>query len=219
VETKNGFYSGLLSNLLTVLGAVGNADFSVWRSNVQRGAKKLTDTAENTIKCLFFDNVGDSGWGQRAVEAEEVRGKTSNVRSSHGGSAHGFGLPVIPGGSDVPASSPDVNGRTKIGEIGLCIINSRSGDSDRLQSAGRGVVSRVPVIVSCGYDDSDAAVVKLEMGSRVSGVVVTPYRPAHTALTARFIILSLSPATLIDTTEGPPVLRTSSATQSMPAIL
>ena len=159
--------------MLTVPAATGNTDFSVRRSNTQHGEKKLTDTAENITQCLFINNLGNSGWGQRAVEAEEICGETSNVRSSHGSSVNGFSLPVIPGGSDVQAGSPDVDGGTPIREVGLCVIDSRSGDGDRLLNTGRRVVARVLVVVSGGHDDSDTAVVKLKMESSVSGVAVT----------------------------------------------
>jgi len=46
---------------------------------MQQGANKLTNITENTIKCLFVDYLGDLGWSQRAVEAEEVCGETSGV--------------------------------------------------------------------------------------------------------------------------------------------
>ena len=175
----------LLSNLLTVPAATGNADFSVWRSNTQCGVKKLTDTAENTIKCFFPDSHGDLAWGQSGVEAEEVCGEAGDVRSSHGSSAQDFGLPVFPGGSDVHAGSPDINGGTIIGEVGLRVIDIRSGDGDRLLSAGRRLAARILIIVSSGDDDGDATVVKLKMESHVSDVAATFYPPsARTPLTA-----------------------------------
>ena len=162
-ETENGFYSGLWSNLLTVPDAMGNAYFSVRGPNMQHRAKQLTDTTENAIECFFIDNRGDFGWGQSAVKAEEVCGETGNVRAGHGSSVVGIGLPVIPGGSDVQAGRPDINGSTIIGELGLRVIDSRSSDGDRLLNPGRRVVARVLVKVSSGYDDGDTAVVKLKM--------------------------------------------------------
>ena len=86
------------------------------------------------------------------------------MRSSHGSSRDHIGLSIIPSGNDVQAGSEDINGSAIIGEAGPCITDIRSGDSDRLLSAGRRVVARVIVIVSGGYDDGDAAVIKLEIG-------------------------------------------------------
>jgi len=111
--------------------------------------------------------------------AEEVCGETSNVRGSHGCSRDHFGLPIVPGGNDVQAGSPDINGGTEIGEVGLHIGDSSSGDGNRLLNASGRVFARVIVIVSGGYDDGNTAVVKLEMESLVSGVAVT-FHPLHT---------------------------------------
>ena len=137
--------------------------------------KILTDTSENVLKRLFIDKLGDLGRGQRAVDAEEVRGKTSDVRSSHGSSRDHVGLPIVPSGNDVQARSPDINGCTEIGERGLCILDSRSADGDRLLNASGRVVAGVLVIVSGGYDDCDTAIVKLKMESLVSSVAVTSH--------------------------------------------
>jgi len=158
---------------LIVPSATGSAEFSPRRSNTQHEAKKLTDTTENTIKCLFIDNRGDFCRGQRAIETKEVCGETGNVRSGHGRSFVDVGLPARPGGYDVQAGSPDINGGTIVGEVGLRVIDVRSGDGDRLLNAGRRVVARVFVIVSGGYDYGDTAVVKLKMKSPVSGVPAT----------------------------------------------
>ena len=158
---------------MTVPAATGNHEFSVWRSNTQCRVKKLTDSADNIIKRLFIDNRRDFGWGQSAVEAEEVRSETGNVRTGHGSSADGVNLPVRPGGSDVLAGSPDINDGTIIGGVGLRVIDIRIGDSDRLFNAGRRAVDRVLVFVSGGYDDGDTTGAKLKMGSHVSGVPVT----------------------------------------------
>jgi len=142
-------------------------------SNIQRGAKQLTDTAENVLKRLCIDTVANLVWGQSAVDAEEVCGETSNMRSSHGRPRDHIGTPVIPSGNDVHARSEDINRGTKIGEGGPCIMDITSTDSDCLLSAGRRVVDCVGIIVPGGYDDCDAAVVKLEVESLVSGVAVT----------------------------------------------
>ena len=163
---------------MTVPSAAGNADFSIRRSKRQRGAKELTDTGESFSKCLVIDHLGDFGWGQGTVDAEEVCGESSNVRSSRGCSAGDFSLPIIPGGSDVQAGSPDLDRGTIIGEVGLCVIESRSGDSDRFLSAGRRVFFRVLVLASSGYDDGYTAFVKLKMESVVSGVAVTFHPPS-----------------------------------------
>ena len=77
-------YSWLLSNLLAVPSAIGGVEFSVRRPNARCGTKKkLTDVAENAFERLFIDDRSDLVWGQGAVDAEEVCGETSNVRSSH----------------------------------------------------------------------------------------------------------------------------------------
>jgi len=141
------------------------------------------------------------------------------MRSSHRSSVDGVSLPVIPGGSDVQAGSPDVNRGTVIGEAGLRIINGRGGNGDRLLDAGRRVVACVLVIVSGGYDDGDTAVIKLGAESPVSGDTVTFIHPAHTALTALSVVVETGPPKLIEATEGPPVLAASLPTQSMPATL
>ena len=142
--------------------------FSVRRSNRQHGEKELTDTTENVLERLLINKLGDLGWGQRAVEAEEVCGKTSNVRGSHGGSRDHFGLPIVPGGNDVQARSPDVNWGTEIGEVGLRILDSGSADGNRLLNASGRVIARVTVIVSGGHDDGNTTVVKLGAESLVS---------------------------------------------------
>jgi len=144
--------------------------------------KKLTDATENIVECLVTDNLGDLGWGQTTVDAEEVRGKTSNVGGGHRGSRDGLGLSIVPGGSDVQARSPDVDGGTPVGELGLYIRDSRSSDSDRLPNTGGGEAAGVLVIVSCGYGDGNTAVVKLKIESFVSGVAVT----FHTLGTYRY---------------------------------
>ena len=100
------------------------------------------------------------------------------MRGSHGSSAQCFSLAVIPGGSDVPTSSPDINGGTIIGEAGLRIIDGGGGNGDRLLNASRRAVDRVLVLVSGGYNDGDTAVVKLRIESLVSGVTVTFYPPS-----------------------------------------
>jgi len=93
------------------------------------------------------------------------------VRSSHGSSIDVLDPSIIPGGSDVQAGGPDINWGTKVGERGLCVVDRRSGDGDRLLRAGRREVARVSVVVPGGYDDGNTAVVKL--GLLVSGVAVT----------------------------------------------
>ena len=125
--------------------------------------KKLTDVAENVLKRPFIDDCGDLGWSQRAVEAEEVCGETSNMRSGHGSSRGQIGLPIIPSGDDLRAGSEDINWGTKIGEDAYFIIVSRRGDSDRLLNASGRAVARVLAVVPCGYDDRDTAVVKLRI--------------------------------------------------------
>jgi len=140
--------------------------------------KQLTDTVQNIIKCSFIDDRSDLGWSQRAVDAEEVCGETGNVRSSHGSSVDGVGLPVVPGGSDLHSGSPDINGGTIIGEVGLRVIDIRSGDGDRLFSAGGRDVSRVLIFVSGGNDNGDTTVVKLKMESHVSDVSANFHPPS-----------------------------------------
>jgi len=167
VETKSGSYSLLLSNLLTVPGATGSADFSFRGSNMQNGAGGLTDTTEHVLERLFIDNLGDLGWSQSAVEAEEVCGETSDERSGHGRSRDHFGLPIVPGGNDVQARSPDVNWGTITGEVGLHILDSGSGDGNRLLNAGGRVIARVTATPG-GHDDGNTAVVKLGVESLVS---------------------------------------------------
>ena len=71
------------------------------------------------------------------------------------------------------AGSPDINRGAKVGERGLCVVDSRSGNGDRLLSAGRRVVARVPVVVPGGYDNGNTCVVKLKSKSLVSGAPVT----------------------------------------------
>jgi len=140
---------------------------------VTRSKKALTDVAENVLKRQFINSLSNLVWGQRAVEAEEVCGETSNVRSSHGSSRDHVGLPIIPSGNDVQAGSEDINGGTIVGEEGPLIIDIRSGDSDRLCNTGRRVVACIIVIVSSGDGDCDTVFIKLKMESLVSGVVVT----------------------------------------------
>jgi len=164
-------YNPLLSSLLAVPEATGGGDFSIRRSNTQRGTKRLTDTTENVLKRQFIDGRGNLCRGQGAVEAKEVRGETSNVRSGHGSSRDHVGLPVVPGGDDVQAGGPDVNGGTKVGERGLCVLDSSSADGNRLLNTSGRVVARVTVIVSGSYDDGNTAVVKLKMKSLVSFII------------------------------------------------
>ena len=140
--------------------------------------EKLTDTTENTVERFLIDYRGDFGWGQSAVEAKEVCGETSNVRSSHGSSAVIECLPAGPGGNDVLAGSPNINDGTIIGEVGLRVIDIRSGDGDRLLNASRRVLACVLIIVSGGYDDGDTTVIKLKMESNVSGIAATPHPPS-----------------------------------------
>jgi len=101
VETKSDSYSLLLSNLLGVPGATCGTDFSIRGSNMQRGEKQLTDTTKNVLERLIIDDFSDLGWSQRAVDAEEVCGETSNVSTGHGGSRECLGLPIVPSRSDV----------------------------------------------------------------------------------------------------------------------
>jgi len=84
------------------------------------------------------------------------------VKSSHGSSV-GVSLLVVPGGSDVHAGSPDINGGTIIGEPGLHFIDIRSGDSDNLLTVGRSDVNHVSAFIPGGCDDGDTMVVKLKM--------------------------------------------------------
>jgi len=133
VENKEQFLQRVVEQLVDGTGSYGQ--WWLQRPEIKHG-KGLTDTGESIITCFVIDNRGDFGWGQRAIEAEEVCGKTSNMRGSRGSSAGGFSLPVIPGGGDVQPGSPDVDGGTIIGEVGLCVIDSRSGDGDRLLNAG-----------------------------------------------------------------------------------
>jgi len=188
------------------------AKHAMWR-------KKLTDAGESVLERLRVDKLGDLGRGQSAVEAEEVRGETSNVRSSHGRSRDTLGLPIVPSRNDVQTRSPDINGGTKVGERGLDILDSRSGDGNRLLNTSGRVVACVLVVVPCGYDDSNAAIVKLETESLVSGVDPRSIHSAHTATTAASVALEAPPPKLIEATVGLPVLLASWATQLMPAIL
>ena len=94
------------------------------------------------------------------------------MRSSHGSSREDSGPPIIPSGNDVQAGGEDFNGKSIIGEACPCITDIRSGDGECKLGAGRRVLARIIVIVSGGYDDGDAAVVKLKMESLVSGVAV-----------------------------------------------
>lgn len=113
------------------------------------------------------------GRGQSPVKAEEVRDETSDVRGSRGSPRDGSGLPIfIPSGNGIQAGSEDVNGGTKIGEVGPHITDSRRSDGDRLLSVGRRGPPRVIVIVSSGCDDGNTAVVKLNTKSFVNGVAV-----------------------------------------------
>ena len=132
--------------------------------------KKLTDTSENVLKRLRVDKLGDLGRVQRTVGAEEVRGETSNVRSSHGSSRDHVGLPIVPSGNDVQTRSPDIDDGTEIGERGLCILDSRSANGDSLLNTSGRVFARVIVIVSGGDSDGNATVVKLKTESLVSSV-------------------------------------------------
>ena len=130
---------------------------------------------------LVTNELGDLGWGQRTVEAEEVRGVTSNVRGGHGSSRDVLGLPVVPSGSHVQSGGPDVNGGTIVGEDGFGIIDGRGGNRDRLPDAGGRVPARVFVVVSSGHDNGNTAVVKLGIKSLVSCVAIAvhpldPYR-------------------------------------------
>ena len=156
---------------------------------MRRGVKKLTDTANNTVECLVINDRGDSGWGQCAVEAEEVCGETGDVRSGHGSSADGLSLPVIPGGSDVHAGGPDTNAGTIIGVAGLRVVDIGIGNGDRVLRAGRRDVDRVPVFVSGGCDDGDTTVVKLK--------IITPqwcFRNVPSAQRTLLIALSIEGA-------------------------
>ena len=141
------------------------------------------------------------------------------MRGSHGSSIDVFGPPIVPGGSDVEARSPDINGGTKVGERGFCVIDGRSGDGNRLRRAGRRVSARVPVVVPGSYDDGNTIVVKLKTESLVSGVPATLRSLVRTALTALSIAREGPPPKLIETTEGLPVLATSSETHTKPEIL
>ena len=99
------------------------------------------------------------------------------MRSGHGGSRDGFGLPVIPSGSDVQTGSENINGGAIIGELSPCVLDGRSGNSDRFSNAsGRGVL-RILVIVSGGYDDGNTTVIKLKTESFVSGVAIVFHPP------------------------------------------
>ena len=113
------------------------------------------------------------------------------MRGSHGSSRDRFGSPVIPSGSDVQAWAEDINGGTIIGERGSAISDGGSGDGDRFPHAGGRAVAAVPVIISGGYDDSNTAMVKLNMGSHVSGVILA----SHPLGTYR-------PNSLVDTVRG-----------------
>jgi len=142
---------------------------------MQYGGDKLTDTTENILKRSFVNNLGDLSWGQRAVDTEEVCDETSNVRSSHGCSRNGFGPPIIPSGSDVQAGSEDIDGGTIIGELGPCILDSRSGDGNRFPNTSGGGIFCVPIIVSSGYNDGNTAVGKLKTESFVSGAAIASH--------------------------------------------
>ena len=150
--------------------ATVNAGFSVRRPKIQHGAKELTGIGDSIRKCLVTNHLGDFGWGQGTVDAKEVRGESSNMRSSHGSSVAEFSLSVIPGGNNVQAGSPDINGGTIIGEPGPCIVDGRSGDGDRFLNTSRRAIARIPELVPCGYDDGNTVVVKLKMEAHVSGV-------------------------------------------------
>jgi len=76
---------------------------------MQRGGNALTDTTENTIERFIANKLGNLGWSQGGVDAEEIRSETSNVGDAHRSSGDGFGLSIIPSGSDVHAGSPDIN--------------------------------------------------------------------------------------------------------------
>jgi len=165
-ENRERYLRRVVEQLVDSTGSYGRGCFSVHWSNTRRGMKELTDTAENTIKCFSLNSRGDLGWGQSAVEAEQVCGKTGNVWSSHGSSVDGVDPPVFPGGSDVQAGCPDIDGGTIIGEVGLRVVDIRSSDGDRLLSAGRRLVVCVPVSVSGRHDDGDTTVVKLKVESR-----------------------------------------------------
>jgi len=65
-----------------------------------------------------------------------------------------------------------------IGVPGLCVIEIRSCNGDRMLRAGRRVDPRVKVKVSGGYDDGDTTVVKLKVKSDVSGVAATFHPPS-----------------------------------------
>jgi len=110
-------------------------------------------------------------WAHGGVGAEEVRRESGNVEGGHRSSRQDFRLSIVPGGSDVRTGSPDVNGRTVIGELGLGVVESRSRDRDYFLNAGGRVAARVGVVVSGGHDDGNTGVlVELKMESHVSGV-------------------------------------------------
>jgi len=218
VETKCDSYSLLLSNLLGVPGATCGTDFSIRGPKMQRGEKQLTDTTKNVLERLIIDDFSDLGWGQSGVDAEEVCGETSDMRSGKGSSREHFGLPINPSGYYIRAGSVDINVGTVTGEGGRCILECGSGDGNRLLNASGRVVACV-TIASCGYDDGDTAFVKLKMKS--SSVVLSPasIHSAHTATTAASNALETPPPKLIEATEGLPVFFASVATQLMPAML
>jgi len=95
------------------------------------------------------------------------------VRGSHGSSRDHIGPPIVPSGNDVQTGSPDINGSTVIGEVGLYVGDGRSGDGKRLPNAGGREFARVSVAVSGCYGNGNTAVVKLKVESVVSGVAPT----------------------------------------------
>ena len=209
----------VVEQLVDGAGSYGRWRFQYLQDEHATWRKKLTNTTKNVLKRLITDNLSDLCWGQSAVDAEEVCGETSNVRGSHRGSRDHIGPPIVPSGNDVQTRSPDIDGSTEIGEVGLDIGNGRSSDGKSLQNASGRVFARVIVIVSGSDSDGNTAVVKLKTESLVSGVPSLAIHSAHTATTALSRASEGPPPKLIEATEGIPVLLASWETQLTPAIL
>jgi len=88
----------------------------------------LTDTGEDISEGIRLDDGVNGSWGQRGVQAEQVRSIAGNVRGSHGGSRDGIGSTVVPSG--------DYIGTYGTGEVifrsvkGLCVPGAQMSTTE-----------------------------------------------------------------------------------------
>jgi len=140
-------------------------------------------------------------WNGRVFLVGEVEGSdTSNMRGSHGGSAHWLGTTTWLGGDDVHTRGKDLEALAPVGEVGHIVGLGSGTHSEGSSSTARRVEARIGVVVTTRADDCDTSINSSLDTSSMAWVGANPREMLTTALFLRlrafsFLMTNSIPAT------------------------